>query len=124
MISSTPTRTATRTPTQTIGASPTRTSLPWTPTPSATPTGQGSSGCSPVTATITAPFTFDGAGVLCWQSSNLGSYINSWNLTSLNINGVNVTNLYVAAGSLPAKINGNWYIGYHGPYAWSHFEAK
>jgi endoglucanase len=61
---------------------------------------------------------------LCWQSSNLGSYINSWNLASLKINGVDFTNKWVSAGSLPAKINGYWYISYVGNYAWSHFEAK
>ncbi len=79
--------------------------------------------CSPVNATIAAPFYFDGAGTFCWQSNNLGAYINSWNLTSLTVNGVNFTNVYVAAGSYPAQISGYWYVAYNGPYAWSHFEA-
>jgi hypothetical protein len=65
-----------------------------------------------VTSTITAPFTFDGSGAFCWQSSNLGSYINSWNTNSVTINGVNITNLYMASGSYPAKIGGFWYVGY------------
>jgi hypothetical protein len=77
-----------------------------------------------VTATITAPFTQDGAGAFCWQSSNLGAYINSWNLVSLTVNGVNATNLYVAVGSLPAKINGYWYVSYNSTVSWGHFEAK
>ena len=141
LVSNTPTRTATRTNTPlpgitntpTIGASPTRTVTvaPWTPTPTrtntpvATPTSGGTSGtCSPVSATITAPFTQDGAGTFCWQSSNLGGYINSWNTSSVTINGTNATNLYVAASSFPAKIGGFWYVTYNGPYAWSHFEAK
>jgi hypothetical protein len=80
--------------------------------------------CSPITSTITAPFTYDGAGTLCWQSSNLGSYINSWNVTSLTVNGVNELNLYVAAGSLPAKINGYWYVSYNSAASYGHFEAK
>jgi hypothetical protein len=96
----TPTLTATSTPTQRPGA------------------------CSPVTATITAPFNRDGVGTFCWQTSNLGSYINSWNLASLTINGVDFTNKYVPASSYPAKINGFWYISYTGNYSWSHFEAK
>jgi hypothetical protein len=98
----TPTRTATRTntPTPVVG------------------------GCSPVTSTITAPFTFDGAGSFCWQSSNLGAYINNWNNNSVTINGVNITNLYMASSSYPAKVNGFWYVAYNGPFAWSHFEAK
>jgi hypothetical protein len=85
---------------------------------------QGAGACSPVTATITAPFTKDGAGTFCWQTSNLGSYVNSWNMASLTINGVNFTNQYVPAGSYPARINGFWYVRYTGNFAWSHFEAK
>jgi len=78
-----------------------------------------------VNATITAPFTYDGTGTLCWKSNNLGSYINSWNLNSLTINGVNLTNVYVAAANLPAKLSdGYWYIAYNSSVAWGHFEAK
>jgi hypothetical protein len=77
-----------------------------------------------VTSTITAPFTFDGVGTFCWQSSNLGTYINSWNTASVVINGVNVTNVYVAAGSYPAKVGGFWYVSYNSSVAWGHFEAK
>jgi hypothetical protein len=112
----TPARTPTRTPTQ--GTGPTAT---FTRTP--TPGGSGST-CSPITATITAPFTKDGTGAFCWQSSNLGSYINSWNLTSLKVNGTNYTNLYASAGSLPAKISGYWYVSYSTTNASGHFEAK
>ena len=75
-----------------------------------------------VTSTITAPFAYDGVGAPCWQSSNLGSYLNSWNLTSLTINGVNATNLYVASGSYPAQIGGYWYVSYSSSVSWGHFE--
>ena len=117
-----PTNTPTRTNTPAAPTNtPTNTSVP----PTATPTSGGGGGtCSPVDATISAPFTKDGAGTFCWQSSNLGSYINNWNMTSLTINGVNETNLYVASGSYPAQIGGYWYVSYNGPYPWSHFEAK
>ena len=127
--SATPTRTNTPTgPTLT----PTRTSTPTntpvgpsaTPTRTATPTTSSSSTCSPVTSSITTPFSFDGAGTFCWQAASLGSYINSWNLASLTVNGVNFTNLYAAAGALPAKINGFYYVSYTGNFPWSHFEAK
>ena len=84
----------------------------------------GGGACSPVTSTITAPFTFDGAGTFCWQSSNLGSYINSWNTTSVTVNGVNESNLYVASSSYPAKINGYWYVSYNSTVSYGHFEAK
>ena len=112
VATSTPVRTAT--PGSGPTATPVRTSTP----------GSTGSACSPVTSTITAPFSFDGAGTFCWQSSNLGSYINSWNANSVSVNGVNVTNIYVASGSYPAKVNGFWYVSYNSSVAWGHFEAK
>jgi beta-glucosidase len=127
----TPTRTATRTntpfgPTFTPTRTATRTNTPFGPTATRTrtPTQPVTGGCSPVSATITAPFVFDGAGSFCWQSSNLGTFINSWNTTSVTLNGVNVTNIWVGAGSYPAQINGFWYVSYNSAVAWGHFEAK
>jgi hypothetical protein len=124
-----PTLTPTRTPTRTITPTITRTLTgpTLTPTRTNTPviTNTPTTGtCSPVTSTITAPFTWDGAGTFCWQSTNLGAYMNSWNTTSVNINGVNITNVYIPAGSYPAKVNGFWYVGYSSSVAWGHFEAK
>jgi PKD repeat protein len=114
----TPTRTSTITPTGTgrtpTSGIPTRT---WTPTPVTTGT------CSP-TSTITAPFVFDGAGIFCWQSSNLGSFINSWSTTSVTLNGTNITNMWIPSSSYPAKIGGFWYVGYNSSVTWGHFEAK
>lgn len=120
-ITNTPTRTATPTRTFTPGVA--------TFTPTRTPTIGASltpvvGACSPVTSTITAPFTFDGAGTFCWQASTLATYINSWNTSSVLVNGTNVTNLYVAVSALPAKINGFWYISYNSTSAFGHFEAK
>jgi len=124
-VVNTPTRTntpvATNTPPPGPTNTPTNTSVPPTNTPTQ---GSGGGTCSPVTSTISAPFTKDGAGTFCWQSNNLGSYTNNWNMTSLTINGVNFTNIWVATGSLPAQIGGYWYVSYNGPYPWSHFEAK
>jgi endoglucanase len=132
--SATPTRTPTRTNTPTTGPSatptrtPTRTNTPTTG-PSATPTRTptrtptpGAGACSPVTSTITAPFTFDGAGTFCWRTSSLGSFVNSWNMASLTINGVDFTNRW--ANSYPPAIGGYWYISYTGNFAWSHFETR
>jgi mannan endo-1,4-beta-mannosidase len=122
-----PTNTPTRT--ATTGPSPTRTRTPTpggpSPTPTRTPTPGQVGTCSPVTATITAPFTFDGAGTLCWRSSNLGNNINSWNTTSVTVNGVNFTNTFAFTSNLPPKAaDGFWYVSYTGNFAWSHFEAK
>ena len=120
-VTLTPTRTRTPTPTGTGGfptvvRTPTRTN-----TPTAGPTSAGA--CSPVTSTITVPFTFDGAGPLCWQASSLGSFINSWNTTSVTLNGVNVTNMWVPVGSYPAKIGGFYYVSYNAG-SFGHFEAR
>ena len=113
-----PTQAATCTPTGGPSLTPTQTATP-------TPTATGSAGlCSLVSATIAAPFVEDGAGSFCWKASSLGSYINSWNLASLTINGVNIANKYVASSSYPAKANGFWYISYTGNFPWSHFETK
>jgi alpha-L-fucosidase len=134
----TPTPTSTPTPVTPTPVTPTpATSTPATPTPvtptpvtpTATPvtptaTPGGSTPCSPVTGTVTAPFTYDGAGTFCWQIASIPNYINSWNLTSLKINGVDFSNIYVVPSNLPPKINGYWYVSYSGQYAWSHFEAK
>lgn len=123
----TPGPTATRTRTPTTGPTATRTPTPIvgaSNTPTVTPTQPTGSTCSPVTSTITAPFTFDSAGTFCWQSTNLGTYINNWNASSITLNGVNVTNMYVAAGSYPAKINGFWYVSYTSAVSYGHFEAK
>lgn len=122
-----PTFTRTRTPTATgTGGFPTIAAsfTPVPPTKTNTPVPTSSGGTCTPTSSITAPFTWDGAGVYCWQSSNLGSYTNNWNNNSVTINGVNITNVYMGAGSYPAKIGGFWYIAYNASFAWSHFEAK
>ena len=121
-ISPTPTRTFTAGPTSTRTATAAITATAVrTATPTITPTGGAT--CTP-TSTITAPFTFDGAGTFCWQASALGTYINSWNTTSVTLNNVTVSNLYVASGSYPAKIGGFYYVSYNSTVAWGHFETK
>jgi endo-1,4-beta-xylanase len=117
---STPVPTATRTNTPPPG--PTN-----TPGPSNTPVPTQSGGggaCSPVTAIVTAPFTWDGAGVKCWQIATIPGYMNNWNNNAVSINGTNYTNLDVGSGSLPAKINNNYYISFNGSFAWSHLEVR
>src|SRR5512138_2609299 len=100
---------------------PPTTPPPTTPPPTTPPPGGA---CSPVTATISVPFTRDGAGTFCWQTSNPGAYINSWNLANLTINGVDFTNKWASSSSFPPAINGSWYISYTGNFAWSHFELR
>lgn len=126
----TPTPTATPTPTPTPTATPTPTPTPTpTATPSPTPTSTPSPTPTPTApcdnpASVSIPFTYDGAGEYCWLFSTVPQYINSWNLAELTINGVDYTNTWVAGSVLPAAIDGVYYVHYRGNYAWSHVEIR
>ena len=76
--------------------------------------------CSPATA-ITVPFAKDGVGDVCLQASSLCTYFNSWNVTTLEVNGTAYTNLYTAASAV-APLNGGYTIHYVSTVAWGHFE--
>jgi endoglucanase len=80
-------------------------------------------GCESITS-ITPEFVKNGAGEACFEASTLGSYINSWNMDTLEINGVSFTNIYKDYNSLPAKIDGKYYVYYKATYSYAHFEAK
>jgi uncharacterized protein YjdB len=79
---------------------------------------------------ITAPFVKDGAGDFYWEVTPIaGKYfeMNSWNVSKLEINGVDFTGKWVStqpgsSAPAPALINGKYYIRYSGGFAWSHFE--
>ncbi|HEY1201997.1 MAG TPA: Ig-like domain-containing protein, partial [Niastella sp.] len=80
----------------------------------------GTGDCSsPVTASL--PFTKEGAGEFCYVITGNISYVNSWNMSLVQINGVDYTNKW--SNSMPARVNGNYYVRYVGQFAWSHFEA-
>ncbi|MBN2531963.1 MAG: cellulase family glycosylhydrolase [Spirochaetales bacterium] len=81
------------------------------------------SGCSARTD-ISLDFAQNGSGEYCWTVSCIGEYVNSWNLAVLEINGVDVTNTWVSATQLPARMDGVYYIYYKANYSWSHFEAR
>ena len=76
--------------------------------------------CSPATA-ISVPFSKDGSGDFCWQASSLCTYINSWNVTTLEVNGTAYTNIYVTASSI-APVSGVYTIHYNSTVDWGHFE--
>jgi hypothetical protein len=133
-LTTTITSTIKTTLTTTIGTTATTTTTTPTTTTATTATTTVATGttCSPATD-ISIPFTKDGAGTYCWRlqatstltdPNNYSNYINSWNLQTLTVNGVDYTNKYAFTHDLPSPINGYWYIYYVGNYAWSHFEAK
>ncbi|MBW8688367.1 glycoside hydrolase family 9 protein [Chitinophaga rhizophila] len=70
----------------------------------------------------TLPFKKEGVGEFCYVISGNISFVNSWNLSKLEINGVDFTNTW--SNNLPPKVNGQYYIHYVGSYGWSHFEAN
>jgi len=76
--------------------------------------------CSPATP-IPVPFSKDGAGTFCYQAATLCGYINSWNVSTLSINGNSYANTWVDGSSIP-PLNGVYTITYVGNFAWSHFE--
>jgi hypothetical protein len=80
--------------------------------------------CSPVTATITAPYTQQGAVTVCLQIASIPTYILSWNTVELTVNGVSYTNMFAAATTLPAKINGYWYIKYTSSVPWGCLDVR
>ena len=93
-----------------------------TNTPTLTPTATLPGGiCTPVEATLTAPFDFTGAGTHCWRSSSMNSFMSN-NLRLLSINGMNLTNVFATAASLPPQINGYWYITFASDFNWGHFQ--
>ena len=76
--------------------------------------------CSPATS-ISSPYSFDGVGDYCWKATSLCTYINSWNLTTLEVNGTAYTNIYVVSSSI-APVSGAYTIHYNSTVAWGHFE--
>jgi endo-1,4-beta-xylanase len=98
------------------------TSSGWSTTTSSSSSGGGQT-CSPATSQ-SVPFTQNGAGEYCFSTSSNINYINSWNMDTLTVNGTDFTNTWASGSSLPAKIDGRYYIVYKGSYGWSHFEAR
>lgn len=70
--------------------------------------------------TVSAPFSFEGAGEYCWRTSDSNLFINSWSVEELKINGQDLENDWIT--KLPNKLDGYYYIHYIGQYDWSHFE--
>jgi len=79
--------------------------------------------CSPSTS-ISVPFTQNGTGSYCWETTSDIRYINSWNLTVPEVNGVDFTNTLVNGSGLPDPIDGRYYIYYESDVSWGHFEAN
>ncbi len=82
------------------------------------------SGCDAVVS-ASVPFTVDGAADACYFfNGSLGSYINSWNTEAVNLNGADITNIYLAQENYPEPIQGGYYLYFDGNFPWSHVEVQ
>ena len=77
--------------------------------------------CTPI-STLGSPYAQDGAGDLCFQTASLCTYINSWSVTTLEVNGTAYTNLYVTSSTI-APLNGMYIVHYVSANTWGHFES-
>jgi aryl-phospho-beta-D-glucosidase BglC (GH1 family) len=69
---------------------------------------------------ISLPYSNDGIGEFCLVTSEEISFVNSWNMSLLEINGVDYTDTW--SNSMPEKIQDRYYIRCSGLYSYSHFE--
>ena len=100
--------------------------LPWPwmqprPEPDSPNNARAATVCTP-TSTVGSPYAQDGAGDLCFQTASLCTYINSWSITTLEVNGTAYSNLYVASNTI-AALNGVYIIHYVSANPWGHFES-
>lgn len=72
---------------------------------------------------VALPFSHDGVGEFCWSIEGDVGFINSWDVDVLEINGVDLSNSFVAGSDLPPKINDRYFVRFVGSLSWSHFEA-
>ena len=71
---------------------------------------------------ISPPFAIDGVGEFCWQATSLGSFVLSWNLDVLRINGKDYKNVWT--NGFPPKINGKYFVYYKSSVDVGHFETR
>jgi uncharacterized protein YjdB len=83
--------------------------------------GSGGTACGNPTA-ITLPSAQNGAGEACFVTSGNISFINSWNMQLVEINGVAYTNKW--SNNMPPRINGNYTIHYVATVPWAHLESN
>ena len=84
---------------------------------------QGGDGTCEDPQPVVLPFVHEGAGEHCWVLTGTIDYVNSWTVDTLEINGVDFTNLWVSGDDLPDPIDGQYFIRFVGGQTWSHFEA-
>jgi hypothetical protein len=80
-------------------------------------------GCA-TAPSVTIPYAADGVQDTCVFLSSTPSSINSWNMSRVELNSVDITNLWVPPSSFPASCNGGHYLRSIGTVPWAHVEAR
>lgn len=75
-------------------------------------------------ASVDAPYSVDGPVDTCVFFDDASGNINSWNMSLVAVNGVDLTNRWVHSSSYPATCDGGYYARLVGGYSWSHFELR
>lgn len=79
-------------------------------------------GCESAAA-VSTPYSLNGPMDTCVFFNGSTSHINSWNMSLVELNGVNVSNLWLSPSNYPATCNGGYYLRSVGSFPWSHVEA-
>tara|TARA_R110002073_G_scaffold72537_1_gene177145 strand:+ start:114236 stop:115873 length:1638 start_codon:yes stop_codon:yes gene_type:complete len=74
---------------------------------------------------ISLPFSFDGVGEFCWETTDDMIYLMSTEVDLLEVNGVDLTNEWSESTftNFPEKVDGKYAIHYVSSSSTSHFEA-
>lgn len=90
--------------------------------------GSCTSACVPAgceqAPTVTVPHTIDGVTDSCVFFEGPSSYVNSWNMTSVTINDLDVTNTWMSSSSFPATCDGGYYLRANANVSWAHVELR
>ncbi|WP_437733542.1 S8 family serine peptidase [Sorangium sp. So ce1335] len=81
------------------------------------------SGCEAATH-VTIPHVSNGPVNTCVFFDAASANLQSWNMATVELNGVNVTNTWVSSSSYPPACDGGYYLRMVGNFAWSHVEVN
>ncbi|WP_437780700.1 S8 family serine peptidase [Sorangium sp. So ce1097] len=81
------------------------------------------SGCE-AAAQVTLPYVINGSVDSCVFFTGPGSNLNSWNMTTVELNGISFLNTWVASSNYPPTCDGGYYLRLDGDFAWSHIEVN
>ncbi|WP_437687021.1 S8 family serine peptidase [Sorangium sp. So ce176] len=81
------------------------------------------SGCE-AAAHVTVPYVNNGPINTCVFFDAASSNMQSWNMATVELNGVSFLNTWVSPSSFPPACDGGYYLRLVGDFAWSHVEVN